>query len=41
MFISSSIWSGLEFWSVNDTLIDENSDPKDIKSYKMFGWNIS
>ena len=36
MFISSSISSGLEFWSVNDTSIYENSELNDFKNIKMF-----
>ena len=34
MFILTSISSGLEFWSVNDTSIYENSELKGFKNIK-------
>ena len=37
MFISSSISSGLEFWSVNHTLIYENYELKVFKNIFFFG----
>ena len=37
MFILSSIFSGLEFWSVNYTLLDENSESKVFKNKIFFG----
>ena len=36
MLILSSISSGLEFWSVNDTSIYENSKLKRFKNIKCF-----
>ena len=39
MSIFSSISRGLEFWSVNHTLICENSELKVFKNIKFFGWN--
>ena len=35
MFISSSIFSGLEFWSVKHTLIFKNSESKVFKNTKI------
>ena len=40
MFISSSVSSGLEFYSVNHTSIYQKSELKVFKIYKAFGWNI-
>ena len=37
MFVSSSISSGWEFWSVNDTSIYENSELKVFNNIKLFG----
>ena len=37
MSISCSISSGWEFWSVNHTLIYENSGLKVFKNIKLFG----
>ena len=37
IFILSSISIGLEFWSVNDTSIYENSKSKTFKSIKFLG----
>ena len=37
MFILSSISGALEFWSVNDTSIYENSELKVFKNIKFFG----
>ena len=37
MLILSSISSGLEFWSVNDTSIYENSESNVFKNIKLFG----
>ena len=37
MFILSSISSGLEFWSVNQTSIYENFELKVLKNMKFFG----
>ena len=37
MFISSSISSNLELWSVNHTLIYENSESKFFKNIKCLG----
>ena len=37
MFISSSIFSGLEFWSVNRTSIYENSELRIFKNIKLLG----
>ena len=37
MLISSSISSGLEFWSVNNTSVYENSELKVFKNIKFFG----
>ena len=37
MFILSSISRGLDFWSVNHTLIYENSESKSFKNIKFFG----
>ena len=34
MFILFSIWSGLEFWSVNNASIYENSESKGFKNLK-------
>ena len=36
-FFLSSIPSGIEFWSVNHTLINENSGLKFFKTMKYFG----
>ena len=36
MFILSSASSGLEFWSVNDTSVYENSELKVFKNTKRF-----
>ena len=38
MFILSSISSSLEFWSVNYTLLYENSDSKVFKNMKIYVW---
>ena len=40
MFILSSISSDLEFWSVNHTSINENSDAKVSENWKIFCWNV-
>ena len=37
MFILSSIFSGLEFWSVNHTSIYENFELKVLKNIKFLG----
>ena len=37
MFILSSILNSLEFWSVNHTLIYENSESKVFKNLGFFG----
>ena len=37
MFILSSISSGSEFWSVNDTSIYENSELKLFENINLFG----
>ena len=37
MFTLSSISSGLEFWSLNHTPINENSESKIFKNIKFFG----
>ena len=37
MFISSSIFSGLEFWSENHTSIFENSESNLFKNIKFLG----
>ena len=37
MFILSPISSGLEFWSINHTLLYENSEFKFFKSIKFLG----
>ena len=37
MFLLSSIYSGLEFWSVNNTSIYGNSESKVFKNLKLFG----
>ena len=37
MFISSSIFRGFEFWSVNYTSIYENSESKGFKNKKFWG----
>ena len=34
MFILFSIWSGLEFWSVNNASINKNSESKGFKNLK-------
>ena len=41
MFISSSFFCSLEFWSVNHTLIYENFDLKVFKNIKFLGEKIS
>ena len=41
MFISSSITSSLEFWSVNHTSICENFKLKVFKNIKCFGYIAS
>ena len=41
MFILSSIYSGLEFLSVNHTSIYENSELKVFKNIKSFGEKFS
>ena len=37
MFILSSISTGLEFWSVNHTSMNQNSELKVCKNVKVFG----
>ena len=37
MFILSSISSSLEFWSVNHTLIYQNSESKVFENIKLLG----
>ena len=37
MFVLSSISSGLEFWSVNQTSIYEKSEFKDFSKNKLLG----
>ena len=37
MFILSSISSGLEFWSVNDTLLSDNSKSNVFRNIKFWG----
>ena len=37
MFISSSFSKGIEFWSVNDTSIYEDSESKAFKNIKWLG----
>ena len=37
MFISSSIFKGFEFWSVNCTSIYENSESKGFRNNKFLG----
>ena len=37
MVILSSTCSGLQFWSVNHTLLDENFDLKVFKNIKFLG----
>ena len=37
MLVSSSICSGLEFWSVNHASIHENSESKVFKNIKFLG----
>ena len=37
MFILSSIWSTLDFWYVNQTLIYEYYELKVFKNIKFFG----
>ena len=37
MFILSYISSGLEFWSVSHTSINENFELKIFKNFKLFG----
>ena len=41
MFISSSFFCGLEFWSVKHTSIYQNSDLKVYKIIKFLGEKIS
>ena len=38
MFILSSVFSGLEYWSIKDTSIYENSES--FWKYKIIGWNV-
>ena len=40
MFISSSIPSGLECWSVNHAATYEKSESKVFKNIKVFGENV-
>ena len=37
MFISSSISSGLKFWSVNHNSVNENSELRVFKNIKVLG----